>query len=88
LLVRSLTILVAITGLCYATASVAAETQNQTGAPGIHQGLSATAQGQSGQALQPGQSELNLSNGCQIRFFDNPAQMGTSHSQVSTTNCK
>lgn len=80
---RTPMILIAIGGLSLATAGLAAESNNQ--ASQQRQGLSATA----GQTLPNGESQINLSNGCQIRFFEQASQIPSGQQQVQlNSSCK
>lgn len=80
---RTPMIVLAIGGLSLATAGLAAESNQQSQS---HQGLSATT---AGQTLPSGESQVNLSNGCQIRFFDQANQIPSGQQQVQlNSSCK
>jgi hypothetical protein len=81
---RTPMILLAIGGLGLATVGLAAESNQSSQS---HQGLSATTT--AGQTLPSGESQINLSNGCQIRFFDQANQIPSGQQQVQlNSSCK
>jgi hypothetical protein len=80
---RTPMIALAIGGLSLATAGLAADNQPSSQS---HQGLSATT---AGQTLPSGESQINLQNGCQIRFFDQASQIPSGQQQVQlNSSCK